>query len=225
MRAVPGVTSLPVARLLIAATGSIACAQLPEYIRALKTRVAREVQVMLTASAAEMIAPRHLELFTDGPVHTGTWGSYPVLAPHIKLTRWAQLMLVLPATANIIGKAACGIADDLVSTAILTSEGPILFAPAMNPTMWSSPAVRRNIERLREDGHHVIEPVEGLSVTTGEFGVGLGPTVDKVLAHTLHIAFKRLKEEYYAEATAEAPRSPSSAPVLPVPRPPARDTA
>jgi phosphopantothenoylcysteine synthetase/decarboxylase len=117
--------------------------------------------------------------------------------------------VVLPATANILGKAAHGIADDLLSTAIVSYAGPIVFAPAMNPTMWASPSVQRNVNTLTADGHYVVPPGRGVSLTTGDWDLGLGPSPDTIVPHLKHVRMKTLKEGYWDEATREKPLSPA----------------
>ena len=81
--------------------------------------------------------------------------------PHIELAERAELLCLAPATANILAKAAWGLADDLLSTVLLAFSGPLVMAPAMNDRMWERPAVRRNVARLREDGVHFVDPEEG----------------------------------------------------------------
>lgn len=128
------------------------------------------VQVVMTASATEMVGPKTFEALSGRPVRTDLFDSDRIHA-HIELARQADLFCIAPATANILGKAACGIADDLLSTLILSFEGPILFAPAMNPAMWEKPAVRRNVRRLIEDGAILIGPETG-RMSCGEQGTG-----------------------------------------------------
>lgn len=93
------------------------------------------------------------------------------LGPHIELARQAEVLCVAPATANFLAKAACGLADDLLSTLLLSFTGPIVLAPAMNKEMWAKPAVQRNVAQLRDDGVHLVGPVEGWQ-SCRERGVG-----------------------------------------------------
>jgi phosphopantothenoylcysteine decarboxylase/phosphopantothenate--cysteine ligase len=83
------------------------------------------------------------------------------LGPHIELARQAELLCVAPATANFLAKAAHGVADDLLSTLVLSFTGPVLVAPAMNCEMWAKAAVQRNLGQLRDDGFHIVDPGEG----------------------------------------------------------------
>jgi phosphopantothenoylcysteine decarboxylase/phosphopantothenate--cysteine ligase len=123
----------------------------------------------------------------------------------------------MPATADIIGKAANGIADDLLSTAIITSPLPVVFAPAMNPVMFNSAPVRRNLARLAEDGHYIIAPEVGTSVTTGEFDTGLGPNVDAVMRSLWHVLMRRYKDEYWHAVTSTRPATAVTEATKPLP--------
>lgn len=119
-------------------------------------------------------------------------------------------MLIVPATANILGKAAHGIADDLLSATILGCPRPIIFAPAMNPVMWEKPAVQRNLETLRQDGHVVLRPSEGISVTTGRLDVGLVPSLDRVVAQCWSWRVQQSDAEDQAGTAAVGPRVPTA---------------
>ena len=128
------------------------------------------VSVVMTKAATELVAPKTFEALSGQPVRWSTFRSDRIHA-HIELARDADLFCVAPATANIIGKAANGIADDLLSTLILSFEGPLLFAPAMNETMWKKLAVQRNVRQLIEDGAVLIGPESG-RMSCGETGCG-----------------------------------------------------
>jgi phosphopantothenoylcysteine decarboxylase / phosphopantothenate---cysteine ligase len=159
-------------RILLIISGGIAAYKSLDLIRRLRERGARVIPVM-TRAATEFITPLavgalaaekvHLELFDrDDEVDVG----------HIRLARDCDLVLVAPATADLIGKMASGLANDLASTILLATERPVLIAPAMNPTMWSNPAVSRNASQLLIDGAHFIGPVSGEMAEKGEAGVG-----------------------------------------------------
>lgn len=200
----------PCEHLLVGVSGSIHCMQIHSYLLGFRSSFAAQIKVIMTYSATRMVVPQTLELYTDDRVFVDPWdSSTSVHAPHIQLTRWADLFVVLPATANVLGKAAHGIADSLLTTAILSSPKPVVFVPAMNPGMWNSKAVQRNVETLKADGHQVIEPSVGVSVTSGEWDQGLGPTPELVMQHLMHLRMKTLRSEYWTDATREAPKSPS----------------
>lgn len=173
----------PFQRLVIAACGSIHAALLPAYIQVFRETLACDVRVAMTRAAAEIIAPWTIRQYSCQEVHTGLWPKAAGQPPaHIFLTRWADELLVLPATANMIGKAANGIADDLVSTILLSYEKPAIFAPAMNVAMWSSRAVRRNVKALQADGHKFITPARCQPVADRkeEAGDGISPSIRTV---------------------------------------------
>jgi phosphopantothenoylcysteine decarboxylase/phosphopantothenate--cysteine ligase len=128
------------------------------------------VTVVMTESATELIVPKTFEALSGRPVRTSVFHSDQIHA-HIELARQADLFCIAPATANILAKAANGIADDLLSTLILSFEGTILLAPAMNLTMWNKPAVQRNLRQLLDDGFIIIGPESG-HLSCGETGMG-----------------------------------------------------
>ncbi len=120
------------------------------------------VSVVMTKSAEEFIGPATFEALTNRPVHRSLFSPQEhFLGEHIGLARRADLLLIAPATANIIGKLAHGIADDLLTTLALAATCPLLVAPAMNVEMWNKPAVQRNISQLEQDGLRIISPGEG----------------------------------------------------------------
>lgn len=120
------------------------------------------VTVVMTRAAGKFIGPPTFRALTGRPVLRRAFDSqeHP-LGPHIELARQADLLCIAPATANRIAQAAHGIADDLLSTLLLSFTGPVVMAPAMNCEMWSKPAVQRNLDQLRADGVHLVGPDEG----------------------------------------------------------------
>lgn len=120
------------------------------------------VSVVLTAAAREFVGPATFAALTGRPVLERVFDDnrHP-LGAHIELAQQAQLLCVAPATANLMAKAAHGLADDLLSTLLLSFTGPVLLAPAMNCEMWDKPAVQRNVEQLRKDDYHFVGPEEG----------------------------------------------------------------
>ncbi len=136
-----------------------------------------EVRTVLTQSATSFVQPLPFEVFTG---KTPIQSMFPIEGgestgdmPHISLTDSADLILIAPATANIIGKFAQGVGDDFLSTLLLSAKPPVLIAPAMNPRMWASPAVQENVAALRERGHVVMEPGVG-RMARAEEGTGRG---------------------------------------------------
>jgi phosphopantothenoylcysteine decarboxylase/phosphopantothenate--cysteine ligase len=197
--------------LLVGVCGSIHALHIPTYLLLFRESLATNIRVIMTASAGRMLREDPIALYADAPVFTDLWQHSAEIdrAPHIQLTRWADLFVVVPATANVLGKAANGIADDLLSTAILGYTGPVVFAPAMNPTMWASRAVQRNVRTLAADGHYIVPPEAGTSITSGNWDLGLGPSPETILPHLKHVRMKALKNEYWDEATRDKPLSPA----------------
>jgi phosphopantothenoylcysteine decarboxylase/phosphopantothenate--cysteine ligase len=161
-------------KILLGITGGIAAYKAAEVARLL-TRQGHAVRCVLTEAGARFITPLTLASLTGQPVFganpdLGEWRANPVVE-HIDLARWADLVAVVPATADILGRTANGLAPDLLSTVLLASKAPVLWAPAMNTAMWAHPAVQANVERLKGFGHAFVEPVEGL-LACGEEGGG-----------------------------------------------------
>jgi len=144
--------------LLIGVTGGIAAYKTAALVSRL-TQAGAGVTVVMTRAATRLIAPKTFEALSGRPVSLRTFGRGG--HPHIELAQHADLLCIAPATANIIAKAACGLADDLLSTLLLSFDGPVLMAPAMNSVMWAKPAVQRNVAQLRADGVVLIDPEEG----------------------------------------------------------------
>lgn len=168
--------------IILGITGGIAAYKTPDLIRMLQ-REGYNVEVVMTQSAQEFITPMTLQEISGNPVHTGMFD--PVVhwnVEHISLARKASLVAVVPATANIIGKFCHGIADDLLSTVLLATEAPVLFAPAMNTGMYKNSAVQENIAVLQRRGVHFVGPAKG-ALLCGDEGEGrLSPLPDIIEA-------------------------------------------
>lgn len=165
-------------KLLIGITSGIAAYKIPDLIQLLRHR-GFDVSVIMTDHAARMIHPGEFIKSSRNPVHTTL---YPedfeyrkVLekreVEHIKLADSAELFVIAPATANIIGKIAAGIADDLLTTTVLAFKGPVLLCPSMNVHMWNNPAVVENIVKLKKYGYLILNPDEG-QLACGYTGMG-----------------------------------------------------
>jgi len=141
------------------------------------TAAGATVNTVMTEAACLFISPKSFEAVTDSAVFTSLWStSTEFKTSHINLVNWADIVVVAPATANIIGKIANGICDDLLSTTIcvcwpLIKSGAALLAPAMNDNMWNNPAVQRNIKTVKEMGFQLIGPVKG-RLACGTEGIG-----------------------------------------------------
>lgn len=158
-------------KILIIIGGGIAAYKALELIRRLKEKGA-EVRAILTRGGSEFITPLSVASLTGEKVYTDLFSlKDETEMGHIRLSREADLLLVVPATANLLAKIANGIADDLASTTILATNKPVMVAPAMNLEMWQKPQTMRNLAQLKADGIHVIEPAAG-ELACGEVGMG-----------------------------------------------------
>ena len=156
--------------ILIAVSGGIAAYKTAVLVSRL-VRAGARVSVMMTEAGARLVGPKTFQALSGRPVRVSLWEDAASAHPHIDAGHAAEIFCIAPATADILAKAAAGIADDLLSTTILAFDGPILLAPAMNCAMWSKPAVQRNVARLREDGFHFVGPETG-RLSCGQSGVG-----------------------------------------------------
>ena len=171
--------------LVIGVTGGIAAYKTAALVSQL-VQAGAGVSVVMTQSATELVAPKTFEALTRRPVGIDTFG--PGAHPHIELAEAAELLCVAPATANLLAKAALGLADDLLSTLLLSFTGPVILAPAMNGQMWGKPSVQRNVAQLRADGFVLIDPEEGY-LSCGQVGPGRMASPEKifrVIAETLN---------------------------------------
>ena len=156
--------------ILLGVTGSIAAYKGAVLLRKLKTQGA-DVRVIMTAAAQHFIAPLTFRTLSGHTVVTAMFPQEETPVHHIALAEWADLVLIAPATANIIGKAAWGIADDMLSTLLMATKAPVCFAPAMNTNMLQHPVVQENIRTLKSRGCHFIEPGTG-DLACGAVGEG-----------------------------------------------------
>ncbi len=149
--------------ILLGVTGGIAAYKAVDLASKLSAAGA-SVKTVMTENACELIGQKSFEAVTGSDVFTSLWSSPEQFGntPHIALLDWAEIVVVAPATADIIGKVANGICDDLLSTTVCACwQKPALFAPAMNNNMWENPAVQRNVETLKQMGFQLIGPVKG----------------------------------------------------------------
>ncbi|OPX31399.1 MAG: hypothetical protein B1H40_04075 [Candidatus Latescibacteria bacterium 4484_181] len=174
------VESLVARKVIVGVTGSIAAYKSAELVRKLKQRGA-EVTAVMTPAASQFISPLTLETLSGKPVASELFPATrrPDIL-HISLAKWADLMVVAPATANIIGKVAAGIADELLATVIMATQAPVLFAPAMNTAMFSNPILTANISKLRQYGYQFVEPEVG-ELASGEEGKGRLAPIETIL--------------------------------------------
>jgi phosphopantothenoylcysteine decarboxylase/phosphopantothenoylcysteine decarboxylase/phosphopantothenate--cysteine ligase len=168
--------------VLLGITGSIAAYKAADIASSL-TKAGYAVRAIMTCAATRFITPLTLQTLTKGKVYTDLFE--PVAyedVRHISLARQADLCLVAPATANIIGKLAAGIADDMLSTVLMALRGvPVLICPAMNTAMYENPITQGNIERLTAAGYRFIAPRESL-LACGDLGRGALADVETIVA-------------------------------------------
>jgi phosphopantothenoylcysteine decarboxylase/phosphopantothenate--cysteine ligase len=175
--------------ILLGVSGGIAAYKSAELVRLLRKQGA-EVRVVMTQSAMQFISPLTFQALSGNPVHSELLDADAENAMgHISLARWADLLLIAPATANLIAKLSHGLADDLLSTLYLAATCPVYVAPAMNQAMWNKAVTQENIEKLQRHGVRVIGPEQG-DQACGETGFGrMSEPVDicKYLAHALEL--------------------------------------
>jgi phosphopantothenoylcysteine decarboxylase / phosphopantothenate---cysteine ligase len=182
-------------RVLLIVGGGISAYKTPELVRALEKR-GIGCRAILTQAGSQFVTPLTLASLTKDDVHQELFNlTHEAKMGHIELSRSADLVLVAPATADLIGKVANGLANDLASTALLATDKPVLMAPAMNVRMWEQPAVQRNLATLREDGVHFIGPDSG-AMACGEYGLGRMAEPDAIAAAV---------EAYWQKASADKP--------------------
>ena len=166
-------------RILLIVGGGIAAYKACELVRLIRKR-GGSVRCVLTDGGAQFVTPMTLAALSEQPVHTSLWDlKEEAEMGHIQLSREANLVVVCPATADLLARMAAGVADDLATTLLLATDKPVVAAPAMNVRMWLHPATRRNVERLRADGVTVLEPDEG-EMACGEYGPGRLPEVERI---------------------------------------------
>lgn len=160
------------ANILLGVTGSIAAYRAADIANTL-TKKGCEVDVILTRSALEFITPLTFSTLTKRRVYTGMFDdNFPVEVEHISLAKRAELCLIAPATANLIGKLAAGIADDMLTTVVMAvQKAPVYICPAMNTAMYENAVVGENIEKLAKRGFRFIEPKESI-LACGDLGKG-----------------------------------------------------
>jgi phosphopantothenoylcysteine decarboxylase/phosphopantothenate--cysteine ligase len=165
--------------LALLISGGIAAYKLVDLASALM-QAGCQVRVAMTPSATRFVGAPSFQGVTGNPVLTGLWSGDISPEPHVALGDWAQLILLAPATANIIGRVASGRSDDIVTATLLAARCPVVVAPAMNDAMWSKPAVQENVELLRRRGIIVVEPETG-HLASGHVGTGRLAEASKML--------------------------------------------
>jgi phosphopantothenoylcysteine decarboxylase/phosphopantothenate--cysteine ligase len=180
-------------KVALGISGGIAAYKAVEVLRGLQ-RAGCTVRVGMTKRACEFIQPLTFRALSGAHVIVDDYApDNPDPIAHITFSQTVDLFLIAPATANIIGKLANGIADDFLTSTYLASTSPVLIAPAMNPSMWHHPATQRNLRRLRSDGVHIIEPDDG-EMACGTIGPGRLSEPERIVATALEILQSSEKE-------------------------------
>ncbi len=156
--------------LIIGVTGGIAAYKTAALVSSL-VQSGHSVSVVMTRAARKFVGPATFRALTGRPVAIDQFDRNFPLGAHIELADRAELMCIAPASADLMAKGAHGLADDLLSTLLLSFSGPVLLSPAMNSAMWEKPAVQRNVETLRKDGFHFVDPQAGW-LSCRQTGVG-----------------------------------------------------
>jgi len=167
--------------ILLGVTGGIASYK-SAWLSRLLTKAGAQVDVVMTPAATEFVGAITFEALTGRPVHTGLFDVGRAL-DHIKLARTASAIVVAPATADFLARAAAGQADDLLTACLLAASCPILLVPAMNDHMWAHPQTQRNVAHLRELGYKIIDPDEGMLAAGEGSGPGRMPEPEVLFAH------------------------------------------
>ena len=166
--------------ILLIVGGGIAAYKSAELVRLIR-KAGGAVTCVLTDGGAHFITPMTLAALSENKVYTSLWDlKDEVEMGHIELSRAADLVVVAPATADLLAKMAAGMAEDLATTLLLATDKPVLAAPAMNVRMWLHKATQRNVAQIREDGVTVLEPDEG-EMACGEYGPGRLPEPPAIL--------------------------------------------
>ncbi|HIJ67788.1 MAG TPA: phosphopantothenoylcysteine decarboxylase [Planctomycetes bacterium] len=181
--------------ILLGVTGGVAAYKAVDLASRL-TAAGAKVDCILTENARRLIRPKSFEAVTGRAVHTSLWtGQADFKIDHIALAGWADIVVVAPATANIIAKIANGICDDLLSTTLCACwDKPVLLAPAMNSKMWANLVVQKNIETIKQIGFKIIGPETG-RLACGTEGIGRMTEPDDILKEIEDIAARRKAQD------------------------------
>jgi len=165
--------------IVIGICGSIAAYKVPFLIRRIQDKN-WNVKVIMTEAATEFITTLTIETISKNKVYTDLFTRDEWEISHISLSEFGKILLIIPATANIIGKIASGIADDLLSSTVMAFSGRVIFAPAMNVKMWGNPIVQENVKKLKKLGYKFIGPEKG-KLANGAIGEGRLSDVEKIV--------------------------------------------
>lgn len=201
-------------KVLLCVSGGIAAYKAVQLTSKL-TQNGFDVKVMMTGNATKFVTPLSFQAISRNDVYTDTFNEKdPAKIAHIDLADWPDVIIIAPATANIIGKLANGIADDMVSTTLLATEKPVFIAPAMNVHMYNHPVVQENIARLKSFGYHFIEPSEGY-LACGYVGKGRLEEPEIIVEH-VKTFFVQNKQQFLRGKTVLISAGPTREKIDPV---------
>ena len=174
--------------IVLGVTGSIAAYKIAN-LASMLVKLNADVHVIMTQNATHFITPMTFETLTNNKCIVDTFDrNFNFDVKHVSLAKKGQLFLIAPCTANVIGKVANGICDDMLTTTIMATKAPVLFSPAMNTGMWENPILQDNLQKLKHYGYHIIEPIEG-RLACGDTGNGKMASEETLLQHILlHLA-------------------------------------
>ncbi len=167
-------------RIILGVAGSIAAYKVPELVRLL-TSQGYEIKVAMTDSAARFVTKEVLEVLSGNKVYSDVFDHNEPMA-HITLARWADLVLIVPATANIIAKISTGLADDMLTNLCVAATSKIILVPAMNQAMWSNQIVQENAVKLKKHNIDILGPIEGTQIC-GESGFGNMVDLESIVSY------------------------------------------
>lgn len=172
--------------IVLGVTGSISAYKAAELASKF-TQAGLRVEVIMTSSATQFIAPLTFRNITGRPVVTTMWDlSAEYSVEHVALAEAADIVLIAPATANIIARIACGIADDMLTCTVLATKAPVVIAPAMNDNMWANVVTQQNVEKLKKRGFTFVGPAYG-RLASGKTGLGRLTRLDEIIGVTLQV--------------------------------------
>lgn len=181
------------ASVVLGVTGGIACYKSAALVSSLVKKDI-DVDVIMTENAAKFVTPLTFQTLSRNPVTTDTFGSIKYWeVEHVALAKKADVMVIAPATADVIGKIACGIADDMLTTTVMATKAPVVIAPAMNVNMYENPIVQENMARLKKLGYLFIEPDEGI-LACGDTGKGRLAEPEEIAGYILKLLQEKQQE-------------------------------
>ena len=201
--------------IVLAITGGIAAYKSAVFARLL-IKAGFEVRVIMTTGAQAFIAPLTLQALTGNEVHTSLLDEQAEAGMgHIELAKWADLVIIAPASANTLARLAMGMADDLLTTVCLATTAPVIIAPAMNQQMWAHPAVTLNVQTLRDMNYYMIEPASG-EQACGDVGAGRLPEPEQLLAEVQLFCAQQMTAQLLADKTVVITAGPTVEAIDPV---------